>query len=329
MCELTITFLVLMALPHPAASQSARTLFNDGIRAEFAGAHLAALIDLHSGFSIRFADETFSLTVDGDKIDPKSLVPGNVQSDRQRFVCSYRGLHFNVKVIYELRFGWRFLSKQIVLEPLTIADYRVNEIEAFAAGIAPSVRDEFPLSRGSWGMLLRFAGDGAVSSKPAFGAFFVYQNPFNVWKKDGQAIAASYAPEIDWRSTYGPYISDRFCIGLYPLSGTVFPARAVPEWTLVSDYQDYLAESPRIDMAEADALVECVRSFLLYRPQKGVRVHVPWCENDYQIDVANQEGWQEYKRIIDRAVELGCQYTLFTPANSDLSSPEENRDAWG
>jgi len=329
MCELTITFLFLMALPRPAASQSARTLSNDGIRAEFAGAHLAALIDLRSGFSIRFADETFSLTVDADKIDAKSLVPGDVQSDRQRFTCSYRGLHFNVKVIYELRLGWRFLSKQIVLEPLTAAAYRVNEIEAFAAGIAPAVRDEFPLSRGSWGTLFRFARDGSVSSKPAFGAFFVYQNPFNVWKKDGQAIAASYAPEIDWKSTYGLYISDRFCIGLYPLSGTVFPARAVPEWTFVPDYQYYLAENPRIDMAEADALVECVRSFLLYRPQKGVRVHVPWCENDYQIDVANQEGWEEYKRIIDRAVELGCQYTLFTPANSDLSSLEENRDAWG
>lgn len=329
MFELTIAFLVLVALPHAATSQPAAILSNDGLRAEFAGSRLVALIDLRTGFSIRFADETFSLTVDGEKIDAKSLAPGAVEADRQKFACAYKGSNFNVRVIYELRPGWRFISKQVVIEPTDRSNYRVNEIEAFAGRITPDAQDEFPLSRGSWGTLLRFAANGSLSSKPSFGAFFIYQNPFNVLKKDGQAIAASYAPEIDWKSTYGPYVSDRFCIGLYQLSGTHFPARAVPEWSFVPDYQDYLAKNPRIDMAEADALVECVRSFLLYRPQKGVLVHVPWCENDYQIDVARQAGWEEYKRIIDRAVELGCQYILFTPTNSDLSSLAENRDAWG
>jgi len=327
--ELTVTFLVLAALAHPASGQSAPILSNDAIRAEFAGPRLAALVDLRTGFRVRFADETFSLTIDGAKIDEKSLVPTVLKSDRQRFACTYRGSNFNVRVIYEVRPGWRFLSKQVVVEPIGGADYRVNEIEAFAAAVAPAAREEFPLSRGNWGTLLRFAGNSSVSSKLPFGAFFVYQNPFNVWKRNGQVFAASYVPEIDWKSAYGPYISDRFCIGLYRLSGTVFPARAVPEWTFVPNYQDYLAKNPRIDMAEADALVECVRSFLLCRPQKSVRVHVPWCENDYQIDVAHQEGWEEYKRIIDRAAELGCQYILFTPANSDLSNLEENRDAWG
>ena len=33
-------------------------------------------------------------------------------------------------------------------------------------------------------------------------------------------------------------------------------------------------------------MTRCVDAFVLFRPQKSLRVHVPWCENDYQIDVA-------------------------------------------
>ena len=45
-----------------------------------------------------------------------------------------------------------------------------------------------------------------------------------------------------------------------------------------------------LDMAEFDAVTRCVEAFSLFRPQKSLRVHVPWCENDYQIDVATPEG---------------------------------------
>ena len=33
----------------------------------------------------------------------------------------------------------------------------------------------------------------------------------------------------------------------------------------------------------------------------------PRCENDFQIDIATAEGRAEYKRIIDRAAELGLE----------------------
>ena len=194
----------------------------------------------------------------------------------------------------------------------------------------PDALEEIPLSQGNtWGTLLRYARQGGGSSRPAIAAFLLYQNPFNIWKRDGRKISAAYAPEIDWKSSYGAYVSDRFCIGMTALSGNIFPLRPIPEWTFVPDYQKHLAEHPTIDMAEADALVHCVRSFLLYPPDKSIRVHVPWCENDYQIDVATSAGWEEFRRIIDRAVDVGCQYTLFTPANSELSDLKENRDAWG
>src|SRR5262249_45509437 len=59
------------------------------------------------------------------------------------------------------------------------------------------------------------------------------------------------------------------------------------------------------------------------------RIHVGWCENDYQIDLAKPEGRAEYKRIIDQAAALGCTHLLFAPDHSELASLKENRDAWG
>ncbi len=97
----------------------------------------------------------------------------------------------------------------------------------------------------------------------------------------------------------------------------------------MADYEKLLRESPSIDIAESNALVECVRSFLLYYPGRSVRVHIPWCENDYQIDVGTPEGVEEYKRIMDRAAELGVTHLLYTPANSTLSRLEDNADSWG
>jgi len=330
--RIVCALLVLISIlhPSPARGQAHQALSNEFIRAEFAGPHLAAMIDLRGGFTLHIGEEDFALTIGGQAIKGRTLTSVKTQRSGTTYIIEYRTIPYIVKVIYELRPGWHFLTKQLMIEPLSPVDYRVNEIQAFGAALQPAAQDELPLSaRGSWGILYRYPKGTGSSRIPAFGAFLLYQNPFNLWAKDGQAMTASYAPEIDWKAAYGPYISDRFCIGLYPLSGTVFPARAIPEWTFIPDYAKYLAENPRIDMAEVDALVECVRAFLLYRPQKSIRVHVPWCENDYQIDVATSDGWEEFKRIIDRAVEVGCQYTLFTPANSELSSLKENRDAWG
>jgi hypothetical protein len=56
---------------------------------------------------------------------------------------------------------------------------------------------------------------------------------------------------------------------------------------------------------------------------------VPWCENDYQIDVGTPEGRVEWKRILDQVAAVGCEHTLFTPANSVVAPLKDNADAWG
>jgi len=71
---------------------------------------------------------------------------------------------------------------------------------------------------------------------------------------------------MEWKTEYGPFTSDRFCIGPYESTGVRLPARMTPEWKLrVADSADGM------EPGEIEAVIECVRAFLLYRPQKPLR----------------------------------------------------------
>jgi hypothetical protein len=338
------SFLVLTVLPilflseslHPAStprfvqSDAAQlVLANENLRADFMGDGLRTIQDKHSGHKLTFEDRGFTVIVDGRPFGPRQFPKYELSIGREALTYVYDAGTFKIRLVYELKPNWRFLSKQLFLEPAGPAPIRVREIRAFDAALDVAPREELRLSDGRFGLLLRFMDEKADSRRPSFGAFLLYQNPYNQWMRQDRLLQGHYLPDMDWRREYGPFPADRLCLGMIELSGHRVPAKSVPEWVLVPDYDKYRAENPTIDPAESDALVECVRAFLLYRPEKSIRVHVPWCENDYQIDVATPEGWTEYKRIIDRAAELGARATLFTGGNSALSSLTENRDAWG
>ena len=327
---LGIAVFAALAVRTAAGAPEQFRLSNEFFRAEFDGRSLVALVDARTGNAVRFADESFAVKIDKEKIDGALLSSAEVKNEKERLTFLYASPRYKIKVVYELKAGWAFLSKQLFIEPVQPADFRVNEVDAFTAKMTRPVREQLPLSDGRFGIILRFSKDpGPQARTPDFSLFLLYQNPYNVWRLSAGALFSSYVPDMDWKPAYGPFVTDRVCLGLTDLSGTRVLAKSVVEWKFVPEYEKLLGSNPTIDMAEADALVECVRSFLLVDPKKSIRVHVPWCENDYQIDVASPDGWAEYRRIIDRAVELGCQYTLFTPANSELSSLKENADAWG
>jgi hypothetical protein len=64
-----------------------------------------------------------------------------------------------------------------------------------------------------------------------------------------------------------------------------------------------------------------VDAFVQVHPKAGQRVHVPWCENDYQIDVAAPAGRTEWKRMLeelrrrlpDAVIDGRQQYQWFGP----------------
>ena len=129
------------------------------------------------------------------------------------------------------------------------ADYRVKSLTPFRATLGTPVAEELLNRGGSYGAFLRFGTGG----QPGYGLFFVVQNPFMQWQRTGQQVSVSYAPEMDWRPNYGPFPGDRVCLGTYGLTGQGFPT----------------ADGPERDIAEWQALTDCVRAFLLTQPKKS------------------------------------------------------------
>jgi len=317
--------LILAALPAAAAEM---VLDNGRLRAEFDDHGLVSIAAPKTGRTLAFSADTSSVSIDGTAVDIGRLGPAEIEMTPAKVAYRYTRDPYTFDVVYELKPAWHFLTKQIVVTSARSRVFRVNAVKPLATELGRPVAEELRLRDGSFGAVCRFAGTDA-SAGPAWSAFFLLQNPFMAWARDGSAVSVSYAPDMEWSRDLGSFASDRLCLGLVELSGTRFPAKAAPEWNLVPDYPKLLAASPSIDAAESNALVECVRSFLLYYPGRSVRVHIPWCENDYQIDVGTPEGAAEYKRIIDRAAELGATHLLYTPANSALSRLEDNADSWG
>jgi hypothetical protein len=313
------------ALP---AQHNSLALENENLKAEFNDHGLVSLTGIKAGRKIAFSAGPSVISIDGAKIAVETLGLAEMETKPARLTYRYTQDPYAIEVIYELRPGWGFLSKQIVITSAVSVPFHVDEVTALTVSLSAPVLDELKLAGGKWGSLCRFGGGESASGPPSWALFVMLQNPFMAWQRDGVNISASYLPDMDWQPGYGPFASDRLCIGMVELGGTRFPAKAVPEWKFVPDYARHLSEVPTIDGNEVNALTDCVKSFLLYYPGR-VRVHIPWCENDYQIDVGTLEGIEEYKRIMDRAAELGANYLLYTPANRELSRLEDNADAWG
>lgn len=310
---------VLAAAPTVAAADS---LENESLRADFDASGLTSLTDKASATTVRLAGDGFAVFAGEESLESDFLTPTLENSSPTNRVYRFQSGPWTARVVYELHPGWHFVSKQVLLASSGKKEVRVHRLEMLRGQIGtPPVAQQ----RIRDGVLLRFAEAGG--GEPTHGLFLELQNPFLQLKMQGQRLSLAYPPELSWNPTNGVFVSDRLVLGPYTLSGERFPARMVPEWKL--DAEAPRPGDPWLDSAEVDAVVACVRSFLLWQPTHPVRINVGWCENDYQIDIATPEGRAEYKRIIDQAAAVGCHYILFAAANSEESSLRENRDAWG
>ena len=315
-----------LAFPVNASSSSRLTLRNDLLAAEFDANGLVRLTVPATAQVLELAGESASLTVNGEKLTVPGLKLTRTRLRKESVTYTYAAGDKQLEVIYELKPSWQFVSKQFRLTLPPGSTCRVDTLEMFRAQFAtPIARDQKP-SSGSGAVFLRL---GPTNLPPTHGAFLALQNPFLKWERIGQQAAMSYAPDLEWRASYGPFASDRVCLGLYKLTGIEFPARNLPEWKYVRDPEHAFDGKPSLDQAEFDAMTRCVDAFALFRPKKSLRVHVPWCENDYQVDVATPAGRTEWKRILDQCAAVGCDHTLFTPANSAIAPLKDNADAWG
>lgn len=310
--------LLLLALPALAG----QALENEFVRAEFDARGLAGITDKRALNTVRLAGDDLTVVVDGDSLESDFASPVLEQESPTNRIYRFESGPWTARVVYELQPGWHFLSKQVLLAGAGKREVRVHRIEMWRGQVATPIASEQRIRDGT---LLRFAdADGAA---PTHGLFLSLQNPFLQLKRQAERFSLGYAPEMTWTPTNGVFASDRLLLGPYVLSGVHLPARLVPEWKFVAGGGP--ADTGWLDRAEVEALVDCVRAFLLWHPTRTTRVNVGWCENDYQIDIGTPEGRAEYKRIIDQAAAIGCRDILFAPANSAESSLAENRDAWG
>ena len=318
-----LTILLLTAPMARLTAQSPRTavLENGRVRAVFGPRGLTSLSDLATSRQHRFRRDGFSLVVDGRPLRSAELTAPTMEANADRVTYRWSGDGYRVRVVYELRPGWRFLGKQLFVTGAADA-FRVDSVKVFDAALAESPADVFvPSSRypdlgtADYGGALRFA-DGS-------GLLAVVQNPFLDFGRDSAAFWLAYAPGMEWRTEWGPFPADRGLLAPYRLTGRRLPTRPVPEWQLAEPDLEQA-----IDRAEVDTFTDLVRSFLLYRPRKPVNVYVAWTANDYQIDIATPDGRGEYTRMLGVVADVGAEHVVFAPTNSDLSKRVESTDYW-
>jgi hypothetical protein len=301
------------------------TLENENISIGLGPRGVSQIHDKDLDCTIRLDGDHFSLTVNDDLIESAKLTAKLSKPDKTSVVCTYETDKWMVKAVYELKPTWRFVSKQLMVTATDGSDYKVKRITVFDGKLRNEIGEAFELtSRRSlqYGLSLRLKDEGHR------GCFVLVQNPSTKYLAAGQDISAAYEPDMNWKSEQGAFPSDRLCIGPYRLTGNTFRHDMAEEWEYVQRPAELLREGRQIDWAEIEAVTDCVRAFLREDRQKSIRVHIGWCENDYQIDRSTAEGKAEYRRIVDQAAAMGCQYLLHTSAHDTLAPPGESRDAW-
>ena len=320
---------ILLATALTPSIAWAETLENEKVLATFDDNGLVSIHDKQLDETLRFSADHWSFIIDHHLVDSLHLKPRDHvrESDKIRYV--FREGAFDIEVVYELKPGWRFITKQLFVTNKRSDIYTVRHVDVFHGHLKGSPKQIQLAGLGEKVRRTRGLGDYAafVRMNDRWGAMFLVQNPFMQWKYEDGDFSTDYRADMTWKTEYGPFVSDRACVGTYDLTGQLSPADMShrvswllePEWSLADE---------TIDMGEIEAAIECVRAFLLYRPTKSVKIHVPWCENDYQINVATEDGEAQFKRIVDMASALGIEHMLYTVRNEEIALQEDASDAW-
>ncbi len=311
-----------------AAETPAHELRNARISARFDGRGLREIHDFGLQQKFRFAHDGFSIELSGQTIRSEDLPDPRVEIQGSSIQFVFLGSADKIEVVYELRPGWRFISKQVFVTSIgALRSFHIGKITPIREEVSEPADSAYVPENRSWekraagkdfGVFLRFAGGS--------GLFALVQNPFLNAVHDGGAFELNYSADMDWDSVDGAFESDRACIGTYALSKQMVAVNLVPEWALVKSAAH--ESQAHEDQAEIEAFENCVRAFVLPHQARTVKIEVGWTLNDYQIDIATPEGRTEYKRVIDRAAAMGADHLLFAPSNSKLALRKDDVDDW-
>jgi hypothetical protein len=308
-------------------------LKNSQVTAQFGHRGLKSLGASGSDEVIHFESDEFAISIDGHPFESAKLTPQVKAGPEDRVTYSYQSGEYAVNAVYEIKPGWRFVSKQLQVVRTPNSSFVVSGVEPLRVAVAEAISSVFmPVTYlpqfgdpDQWERQVQTHDFGAfLRFSPQRGLMLLAQNPFLEISRKGQRVELRYAPEMQWQSDWGPFVSDLACIGPYRLSGRRIPARMVYEWKV----PPAAVSADGADEAEIRAFRDCVAAFLIHPPGKPISVEVGWTLNDYQIDVSKPEGRTEYKRIIDTTSDLGVQTLLYGPANNEISQMADDTDDW-
>lgn len=307
----------------------AQVLENQIVKANFNNRGLISFYDKKLQKALKFSGDQWSFIINNDLIESKNLSPVKHLKKPDKINYYFAEGGYDIEVVFELKPGWRFISKQLFITNKNNGKYTVNAIDVFSSHLTNPIKETYIADLDERSRRNKGLGDyGAfVRMDEKWGGMFLVQNPFFDWKYDHGDFSMEYKPDMEWNTEYGPFVSDRACIGTYDLTGYFHQGDIEPhgKWLLEPTWG---RADKKIDMGEVEAFIGCVRAFLLYRPEKSVRIHIPWCENDYQIDVATKYGEAQYKRIVNAAASLGIDNMLYTVRNSGIASIKDASDNW-
>jgi hypothetical protein len=224
------------------------------------------------------------------------------------FTFSSPSEQLSINVTYTLRPDAAFVSKTITLADTsgTNLTREVNTISAMD-GVNLQLHAKAPENtRTSNRVQFSRWTDHQASSNRTFGAFLTAQNSFVT------------PPTLTWTT-------DQNWTTLDSHGGAVLRTLDSAIFGL------YNGSTSQLELAEAAAVTEAVGHFLVAPSEENVtvKINIAWCENDFQLDISLKEDRETYKRIIDRAADMGLTHILFAPRNSDVSSRNNNTDPWG
>jgi hypothetical protein len=325
--------LLYMFLPLVALAQN-HELRNGTTIVSFGPRGLVAIEDIASRTQVEIKRDAWSLRIDGTALRSEDSQPALLRTGKDEVSYNYEVSRYRIQVSYKLDAEWGFVSKQIKVLVAPKPNFRVDEIVSWDLTVGNTVTSDYvpssylpqfgetieqsrnALPAKDFGEFLRFSANE--------GALLTVQNPYLVVKRNGQSVILGYAPDMEWQQAWGTFASDPACIGAYRLSGRRKSREMVTEWHLAP------AQAPDdgMDEAEINAFTACVRASLINPSRAPITVEVGWTLNDYQIDVATEEGKAEYKSIIDAASALGIKTLLYGPGNSKLADRLQSTDSW-
>ena len=97
----------------------------------------------------------------------------------------------------------------------------------------------------------------------------------------------------------------------------------------LSSIHDTIADPSWLYVGERDSFRYTADSLMEYPTSNPIQVHIPWTENDYQINICNATEFDEYVRILVMLNRLGIQHILYAASDSDVSAISNNTDTWG